>query len=184
MQNTFKNNDATIRERAGGITSKLGNIGGIMALGLLTAVLGACNNEPNKEAVAPAPPVATQTTEAVAPPPTTSVNNVADNPTKLVGQTVTLKGEVDEIVGPRSFRLEGQQLFNNEKVLVINVNPATPITDDNEVSVTGTVRNFVLAEFEKDYDLQWDLDVKKKIEAEYQNKPVVVAQTVQKLEND
>ena len=43
------------------------------------------------------------------------------------------------------------------------------------MTVTGQLRKFILAEFERDYDLAWDTTVKEQLEAEYSEKPVFVA---------
>ncbi|MEO1341809.1 MAG: hypothetical protein AAFV28_11865 [Cyanobacteria bacterium J06635_13] len=40
------------------------------------------------------------------------------------------------------------------------------------------MRPFVKAEFEQDYDLTWDLDVEREIEAEYTEKPVLVVDSI------
>ena len=63
-------------------------------------------------------------------------------------------------------------------MLIINVT-GEPIPEvDEKVVVTGTVRSFVKADFERDYDLSWDLDVQEEIEAEYTDKPVLVVDSI------
>ncbi|MDY7021102.1 MAG: hypothetical protein SWJ54_07035 [Cyanobacteriota bacterium] len=108
----------------------------------------------------------------------TSVEEVADETEELIGQTVTITGEVEEIVGLDSFVLEDEEsLFDGDQVLVISVNDTTePVIREGEtVQVTGEVRQFVWTELERDYDLTWDLDLRRELEAEYKDKPVVVA---------
>ncbi len=61
---------------------------------------------------------------------------------------------------------------------VLNPKPKTAIKDDEVVAVTGVLRPFVLAEFEREYELGWDLKLKEKLEAEYETKPVFVADSV------
>lgn len=70
--------------------------------------------------------------------------------------------------------MDEEQLFGANDLLVIGV-PITTVLDDKTATVTGKLRPFTLAEFERDYDLTWDLDVKKNLEAEYSEKPVFVA---------
>ncbi|MEB3212168.1 MAG: hypothetical protein VKL39_12475 [Leptolyngbyaceae bacterium] len=44
--------------------------------------------------------------------------------------------------------------------------------------VTGTLRPFIASEFEQEYDLTWDLDIQEQLEAEYTERPVLVAAEV------
>jgi len=53
--------------------------------------------------------------------------------------------------------------------------PKPSVPESEKVAVTGVLRSFVLAQLEREYDLQWDLTLKQKLEAEYTNKPVLVA---------
>lgn len=170
MNNRFTNNRVADRKQV--ITKRfsqgLWNSGGAIAALLLVMLLPAC---------------VTVEKEAAAPEPTTAVEKVAQNTDQLIGQTVTVSGKVEEIVGPKAFRLEDEKIFSGEKVLVLNAVPAAvPITEGKNVTVTGQVRKFVLADFEKDYNFTNDLNVKKKMEAEFEGKPVIIAQTTQVVE--
>ncbi|MDY7003296.1 MAG: hypothetical protein SWX82_04840 [Cyanobacteriota bacterium] len=123
-------------------------------------------------------------TETQAPVETTTdVEDVAENTNQLIGTTVTLTGEVEEILSPNTFVLqENGDLFNDDKVLIIlSTIPEQPIVEDKNVQVVGTVRQLVVAEFERDYDLGWDLEVKRKLEAEYSSIPAVVAELAKPL---
>ena len=117
-------------------------------------------------------------TEAQTPVETvTDVEDVAEDTNQLIGTTVTLNGEVEEILSPTTFVLEEDgQVFNDDRVLVVlDTVPAQPILEEQNIQVVGTVRQLVVGEFERDYDLTWDLEVKRKLEAEYSNVPTVVA---------
>lgn len=115
---------------------------------------------------------------------TDEVEEVADNSDQLIGQTVTIKGEVEESYGSNLYRVQEQGEVFGDSVLVLAVpaQPGATLAADQNVQVTGEVQQFVMADFERDYDLNWDLSVKEQIEAEYEGKPVVVAQTVQVYE--
>ncbi|MDY7012686.1 MAG: hypothetical protein SVX43_03640 [Cyanobacteriota bacterium] len=109
---------------------------------------------------------------AISPEP----GEVTGNPEEYYGQTVAVEGEVEEVADATTFTLEEEQLVGGENLTVINLTePAQGIEEGNQIVVTGQVRPFVLAEIEKDYDLTWDLELKEKLEAEYSNKPVLVA---------
>ena len=66
----------------------------------------------------------------------------------------------------------------------INASGEPILEADEKVVVTDTVRPFVKADFERDYDLTWDLDVQQEIEAEYTEKPVLVLDSIYLLAED
>ncbi len=68
-----------------------------------------------------------------------------------------------------------------ERSLVLRTNTKekqTPIQDDQKVVATGVLRPFVVADIERDYDLTWDLNLQKQLEAQYSKKPVLVVESV------
>ena len=69
-------------------------------------------------------------------------------------------------------------MLGGEDLLVINATGQPLAEGEAAVIMTGMVRPFVKAEFEQDYDLTWDLDVQKEIEAEYTEKPVLVVDSI------
>ncbi|WP_052050600.1 hypothetical protein [Leptolyngbya sp. KIOST-1] len=120
---------------------------------------------------------------ALAPEP----GEISDNPERYYGQTLAVTGEVDELQTESAFTLEEGRLLGGENLLVLYVSPRegsdqpqarTPLPalqENEEVAVTGVLRPFIVAEFERDYDLGWDLQFRERIEAEYTNRPVLVA---------
>ncbi len=95
----------------------------------------------------------------------------------LIGQTVSLRAEVEETVDDTSFLLEDDQLFGGEDILVINASGEPFVLtegDDTEVQVTGEVQQLVIADFETEYGL--DLDPT--LYADYEDRPVIVAQSI------
>ncbi len=111
---------------------------------------------------------------ALAPEP----GEITKNPSQYYGKTLAVTGEIEKIESPNLFTLDEDQLFGAEDLTVLNVKSSQPIKQNETVAVTGVVRPFVLAEFERDYDLTWDLNLKKKLEAEYSQKPVLVAEGI------
>lgn len=103
---------------------------------------------------------------------------VSKNPTQYYGRSIAINGEVENITGPNTFTLDEDQLIGGENLLVLHATPQAAINDGENVVVTGVVRQFVVAEIERDYDITWDLNLKRKLEAEYSNKPVVIATQV------
>ncbi len=108
-----------------------------------------------------------------------AVEEVEEDPAEYAGETLTLSGEVGEIYGDDAFLLrEEDGLIDDDEILVINVDPQyTSVSEGDEVQVVGEVRQFVLADIERDYDVEWDGDVEAEIEAEYDGRPVVIAES-------
>ena len=115
---------------------------------------------------------------ALAPEP----GEITSNPEQYYGETLAVTGEVEDIRSGSAFTLDEDQLFGAEDLLVIYATPRDgvqqplpAVTDDETVAVTGELRPFVVADFERDYDLGWDLELQEQLEAEYSNRPVLVA---------
>jgi len=108
---------------------------------------------------------------ALAPTP----GELTSDPQKYYGKTLAVSGEVESLRSPNSFTLDEDKLIGGQDLLVIHTVPKPSVREGEKVAVTGVLRSFVLAELERDYDLQWDLTLKQKLEAEYTNKPVLVA---------
>lgn len=150
--------------------------GGAFTLITLSLLLGACTPEP--EATVPETGVDTTVTET----DDTDVEDVVEDTAQLIGETVTVTGEVEEDYGINTFVIEETGEVFGDQVLVINTAATEPILEEQNVQVTGEVRELVLAEFERDYDVTWEGDVLQIIEAEYVGKPVIVADAVEVLD--
>ncbi len=106
------------------------------------------------------------------------LEEVSENPDRYYGREIALEGEVGEIRNDYAFVLKESQLIGGDDLLIINATGEPIPTEDETVVITGTVRPFIKADFEKDYDLTWDLDVQEEIEAEYTEKPVLVVDSI------
>ena len=123
---------------------------------------------------------------AETPPETTTQGEANENVTTeelsdgaegLIGQTVSLRAEVAGTIGEASFLLEDEQLFGGEDILVINASGEPFVLvegDDTEVQVTGEVQQLIIADLETEYGL----DLEPTLYADYENRPVVVAQSI------
>ena len=123
--------------------------GGAFTLITLSLLLGACTPEP--EATVPQTGPDTTLTET----DDTDVEDVVEDTAQLIGETVTVTGEVEEDYGINTFVIEEIGEIFGDQVLVINTAATEPILEEQNVRVTGEVRELVLAEFERDYDLTW-----------------------------
>lgn len=109
------------------------------------------------------------------------VGEITKNPAAFYGKTIAVKGEVEDIIGANAFRLDEDGLdgvIDNRDLLILNKTPNQAIKNNQVVVVTGVLRPFVVADIEREYDLNWDLTVQRKLEAEYKQKPALVATNV------
>ena len=116
-----------------------------------------------------------------------TVGTITGNLDNYVGKTVTVVADVQEVLGPRAFTLDEDDVLaggidNDMLVLSPQSGSLTSIENDwtrNKVRVTGTVRRVVVAEIER--EVGWDLEPK--IEAEFKDvKAVLVASSVERLQ--
>ena len=114
---------------------------------------------------------------------------IYDEADSYLGQTVTVSGEVSEIYGPNAMTI-GEDLWGEDLLVVVppsaTVSGATPTGDavsgfldlnpEYVVQVTGTVGRYVLAEVERDYDLDLTADLETDIE---EREAMIVAQSIE-----
>ncbi|MBD2580332.1 hypothetical protein [Oscillatoria sp. FACHB-1406] len=108
--------------------------------------------------------------------PAPAPGEVTSSPNKFYSKTVAVEGDVAEVVNNGTFTLDEDKLVGGSNLTVINLaEPEKTVAKDERVVVTGEVRPFVLADLEKDYKLTWDEGLKKEIETQYKDKPVLIA---------
>ncbi|HET9236643.1 MAG TPA: hypothetical protein VFO10_05310 [Oligoflexus sp.] len=110
------------------------------------------------------------------------VEDLKENTAAYLGKTVTVSGEIEEIYGPRAFKLGGKDFFDSE-IRVITSQPLKasvqeradqPFRKDDIALVTGTVRNVVIADVEREFS--FDLDPN--YEIEFESRPAIIATSV------
>jgi hypothetical protein len=140
------------------VVSAWGKANTAIALAFFALVLPACETQVGPEAGV--------TTE-----------EVAEEGGELVGQTVTISGEIARVVGTNAFTIQSNEFFDNESVLVVGAQGvAIPaLTPQTVVQVVGTVRELVVADVEREYGLDLDPEV----EVELKDRPYVAATSVQ-----
>lgn len=111
---------------------------------------------------------------ALAPDP----GELTDNPEVYYNQVIAVQGEVEDIYDPSTFSIDEEQLFGGDDLLVVNTLSSSEVNENESVVVVGVLRPYIKSEFERDYELQWDLDLETQIEAEYSQKPVLAATEV------
>lgn len=103
-----------------------------------------------------------------------SIDDITDDPARYLGRTVTVGGEVNQILSPRAFVLEGDDLVGGDDLLVVGANELGGISPDEVVLVSGPVRRFNLAEAER--DLGVDLD--DNLFRDFDGRPAIVARDI------
>lgn len=112
-----------------------------------------------------------------------SIDDITDNPSRYFGRTVTVAGEVDEIIGQRALTIGGDDFIGEDELLVVSVNQlpnvsgrpgANRLDKDDLVQVTGPVRRFAVADLER--EIGTDLD--DNLFRDWEGKPAVVARQV------
>lgn len=111
---------------------------------------------------------------ALAPKP----GEISKNPAAYYNREIAVPAEVEKIVAPNAFTLDNDQLFGAQDLLVVVPNPQRPIEEGGKVVATGVLRPFIVAEFERDYDFNWEAGIVSQLEAEYKNRPVLIADAV------
>ena len=111
---------------------------------------------------------------------TIGAGKLAKNAKDFYGKTVSVKAEVEDVLGDNMFTLDEDALLGGADVLVLVPRGlAGKLAHDQKVIVTGKVRQYVEADLDKDYD--WFdngklVDVKTKVD--WKTRPVIVADTI------
>jgi hypothetical protein len=109
-----------------------------------------------------------------------SVEDVAENLEAYIGNTVTVSGEVEDKLAGGGFTLKDDKWGADNEILVVGSTFAALVNEDDEVRVTGEVRRFAISDVER--DLQIDLD--DELYRTWNNRPVLIARSVDVLERD
>ena len=102
------------------------------------------------------------------------LDNLESNSQQYIGKTVTVDAEVEEVFGPRVFKIDEPNWgdLDGEILVYVPTNLAALVREDDRVTVTGTVKRFVSADFENEWG--W-LGVDDTMEVKLGKRPVVVA---------
>jgi len=71
-----------------------------------------------------------------------TLGDITDDPAIYLGQTVTIEGEVDDLVNVRAFELNGEGILSGGRAIIVmdsEENFDLGLTDDRQVLVEGTV---------------------------------------------
>jgi hypothetical protein len=166
--------------------SKINIKGGAIALALATFTLTACQTPDDTAGTTPGQdPAATEQTtpgqdqqavdrdqEAI------QIGDLAGNLEDYLGQTVSVRGEVTELMGSEAFVIQGDGLFGGDEVVVFNTTgePLPQIGDEitQQVQVTGQVQQVVIDDIAQQHGLVLD----EATFGEYENNPAIIAENI------
>lgn len=111
---------------------------------------------------------------ALAPDP----DDISDNPEQYYYRRLAVNGDIDTVIGENVVTLDDEELFGGENLVAISPNQPLTVVEDEEVVMTGVLRPLIISEIEQEYNLTWDLDLEEQIEAEVQDRPVFIIDSV------
>lgn len=132
---------------------------------------------PSAAAPATPPPATNDTAAAANQPVRTDVETVKDNPAAFIDRVVTVNGTIKEVYPNGVVRIDGEDSFWDDDILVLRskeLRKATVPPEGTKVRVTGQIKRFTVAEMEKDLDIDFDT----KLETEFRDRLVLVASTM------
>lgn len=155
--------------------------GASLALAAIALALPACSTSPEEVAETPT----TGYEEEVAESPET-LEKAAEDPDMYLEQPLTINGEVEAVFGSNAYLVREEEYFNYDfGLLVVNPNDDVTLPEVGQtVTVDGELRQFVVTDIETDYDITWNADLVKEIEATYEENYVFVARSVETPLND
>jgi hypothetical protein len=118
---------------------------------------------------------------------TTRVADIAGEPDRFIGQTVTVVADVEEVHSPRAFSLDEDSpaaggIDNDLLVLSPQAGSLSDLDDtwlNNKVRVTGRVGKMAVLDIER--EVGWDLDPQLEMEVE-RARAILIATSVQRIE--
>ncbi len=141
----------------------------------------------HRDAATEPPSMASETPSAlpIPPGPTHSVTEITRSPKALIGKTVTVVADVDEVYGPRAFELEedapqDRGVDNDLLALIPKVGDFPSVDDqwkDGKARVTGVVYRMAPKDIER--EIGWVLP--SSLESKFKGKPVLIARSVERL---
>lgn len=106
-----------------------------------------------------------------------SVGDLEENPNRYIGQTINVTGEVEDVFGPRLFKIDEQNWgdLDGEVLVYLPTDLAALVREDDRVTITGTMKQFLKVDLER--ELGW-LEREPDVEIEFANRPVLVASRI------
>jgi hypothetical protein len=103
------------------------------------------------------------------------LDDLEDDPTKYIGQRISVDAEVEEVYGPRLFTIDEPDWGDLDgEILVLVPTPlAAFVREDDRVTISGTMRPFMRTEIEREWG--WH-KLDGEVDLEVSAKPILVAE--------
>ncbi|MBF2015910.1 MAG: hypothetical protein IGS23_12050 [Rivularia sp. T60_A2020_040] len=117
---------------------------------------------------------------ALAPKP----GQITTNPDEYYNKVIAVPGTIKNVTGNNVFVLEDQALIGADDLLILVPNepnvvpPQQTLKIGETVVATGTLRQFTVADLERDYKFNWDTGVRSQLETDYNQKPVLIVDNI------
>ncbi len=104
---------------------------------------------------------------------------VATNPEQYYNKRVAIMGKVRDVHSPTLVNLnEGGLISGKDLPIVLSQKPKVAINEGQTVVVMGKVRSFVATDTERNNKMNLNSDVKRKLQTEYGDTPILVADSI------
>ena len=105
------------------------------------------------------------------------LGQLEETPATYIGKTISVDAEVEEVLGPRLFTIDEPNWgdLDGEILVYVPTPLAALVRDDDRITVTGQVKRFVEADFEKEWG--W-LGLENGLEVEFSKRPVLIASRI------
>ena len=127
-------------------------------------------------------PTVTPTVVVTARPTATPTVTVTATPqaglsnAELIGENVTVSTKVQRVINQNLFTVYDKESLRGQEVLVVSKQKAPPV--GTNIELTGVVRNFVVADVNKNYNL----NLSPTTVQPYVNKPYIDAKAIEKVD--
>jgi len=113
--------------------------------------------------------------------PSPDPEDLTANPEIYYDQQLAIKGEVDDVEDYGIFEIDEEQAFGGEDLLVVQYESQVRLNEKQTVIVYGVLRQFIVEELQRDYNLDWDSAIAAQIKAEHDQKPILVTNKIHLL---
>jgi hypothetical protein len=125
-------------------------------------------------------PTPSTSTSMAAPDVLISATKLVRDPKDYYGRTISVRSDVEKVLSANAFTLDEDAVFKGPDVLVlVPRGVASGLRENEKVTVTGTVRRWVVAELDRDLDFFDDGKiVNTETKVDWDTRPVIVATSV------
>ncbi len=103
---------------------------------------------------------------------TTTISEIMGNAVAMTGNMVTVRGEVQRVLGTRTFILDEPGAIADQ--ILVMASDSVSFEQGKEVVVKGVVRTITIVDFERESGVDLPLE----LEADFGQKPIIVAESV------